>query len=133
MVWSILTDLARYSEWNPFIQDAKGQIGMGERIEVCIAPPNGKAMLFKPTVISVVANKTLSWLGRLWFPGVFDGEHRFEIVPNESGCLFIQRENFSGLLVSLLWKSLDKEIRAGFEQMNLALKQRAENRMLAGS
>ncbi len=84
-------------------------------------------MVFKPTVKSIVANKEFSWLGRFLFPGIFDGEHIFIIKPTESGCLLIQKEKFSGLLVPLLWSGLDKDTRAGFELMNKALKIRAEN------
>jgi hypothetical protein len=39
---------------------------------------------------------------------------------------FVQRERFSGLLVPLLAKSLDKGTRAAFEAMNRAIKQQAE-------
>ena len=126
-VWTILTDLQKYSEQNPFIRKAQGQTEIGEKLEVSISPPNGKEMVFKPTVKSIVANKEFSWLGRFLFPGIFDGEHIFIIKPTESGCLLIQKEKFSGLLVPLLWSGLDKDTRAGFELMNKALKVRAEN------
>ncbi len=126
VVWSILTDLDKYAEWNPFIRKAKGKVGVGEKLEVCISPPNGKEMIFKPTVKSVLKNSEFRWLGRFLFLGVFDGEHIFSITPNEKGCLLVQKENFSGLLVPLMWGSLDKNTREGFVSMNIALKQRAE-------
>lgn len=126
-VWSILIDLEKYSEWNPFIKNAVGQIKVGERLKVCISPPDGKEMVFKPTVKSVNENKEFSWLGHFLFSGVFDGEHIFKIEPIKDGCLLIQKENFSGLLVPLFWGSLDKNTRAGFDQMNRAIKERAEN------
>jgi len=126
-VWAILTDLEKFSEWNPFIKNVEGQAKVGERLTVHISPPNGKEMVFKPTVQSVIENKEFSWLGRFLFPGVFDGEHVFKIEPNDSGSLFIQKENFSGLLVPLFWGSLNENTRAGFEKMNQALKERAEN------
>jgi hypothetical protein len=126
-VWAILTDLQKYSEWNPFIKKAQGRTEIGEKLEVSIAPPDGKEMIFKPTVKSIIVNKEFSWLGRFLFPGIFDGEHIFIIEPKDDGCLLIQKENFSGLLVPLLWNGLDKDTRAGFELMNKSLKERAEN------
>lgn len=126
-VWSILSDFHKYPEWNPFIKDLQGKAKVGEKLKVRISPPNSKAMIFQPTVKSVIENKEFSWLGRFLFPGIFDGEHIFKIEPTESGSLFTQKENFSGLLVPLLWKSLDRDTREGFRQMNEALKERAED------
>ena len=126
-VWAILTDLEKFSEWNPFITNIKGQSKVGERLTVHISPPNGKEMVFRPTVTSSIENKEFSWLGHFLLPGVFDGEHIFKIEPSESGSLLIQKENFSGLLVPLFWGSLNKNTRAGFEKMNQALKERVED------
>ena len=61
-------------------------------------------------------------------PGVFDGEHSFTIEPlAENRVRFVQREAFKGLLVPLLARSLETETQRGFEEMNRALKERAES------
>ena len=127
-IWSILTDLEKYDEWNPFIKNAKGKVQVGEKLEVLISPPNGKAMEFKPIVKSVIENSEFIWLGRLLFPGIFDGEHIFNIHHDDRGSLLVQKEKFSGILIPMMWSSLDKNTRAGFELMNQALKDRAENK-----
>ena len=83
-------------------------------------------MTFKPTVLAAEPGRELRWLGRLLVPGVFDGEHRFRLEPLPDGrTRFIQSERFTGILVALLRKTLDKT-QLGFEQMNGALKQRVE-------
>lgn len=128
-VWSILVDFDKYAEWNPFITKAEGRAKVGEKLEVCISPPNKKEMAFKPTVTSVVESSELRWLGQLLFPGIFDGEHIFNITPNDDGCLLVQKENFSGLLVPLMWGNLENSTRSGFELMNNAIKHRAENKI----
>ena len=72
-------------------------------------------------------NDELRWLGHLLLPGLFDGEHIFSIEPVESNRVrFIQREKFRGILVPLFANSLDKDTRRGFEEMNEALKNLAE-------
>jgi hypothetical protein len=84
-------------------------------------------MTFKPVVLKAKPSRELRWLGRLLVPGLFDGEHRFVIEPmGGSRVLFTQAERFKGLLVPLLWKSLDKNTREGFTRMNEALKKIAE-------
>ena len=73
----------------------------------------------------------LRWRGRLVLPGLFDGEHIFELVDNRNGTTtFVQREKFTGILVSFLTKMLDDNTRRGFEQMNLKLKERCEGEAL---
>ncbi len=94
-VWAILTDLSQFAAWNPFMAEAEGEIREGARLKVRIAPPGGKAMTFKPTVTRVEPGRAFRWLGHLLFPGLFDGEHNYEIAPlAEGGVRFVQREVF---------------------------------------
>ena len=84
-------------------------------------------MTFKPKVLKAEPNRELRWLGHLLVPGLFDGEHSFTIEPLEENRIrFVQREAFKGLLVPLFARSLDNNTRRGFEEMNHALKERAE-------
>jgi hypothetical protein len=130
-VWAVLTDTARFPEWNPFIPALAGELREGARLEVRIAPPGGRAMTFKPTVRVVHPGRELRWLGRLGLPGVFDGEHAFVLEPLPGGgTRLTQAETFSGVLVPLLRGMLGKT-RAGFEAMNDALRLRAEARAAA--
>ena len=127
-VWSILTDLEKYTEWNPFIKNAKGKVQAEQKLEVIISPPNSKEMVFKPVVKSVIENSEFIWLGRFLFPGIFDGEHIFNLESLDDQTLLVQKENFSGILVPIMWNNLDTNTRAGFELMNKALKARAESK-----
>ena len=125
-VWEVLTDFAAYPEWNPFIQTIEGQAAPGSNLEVRIAPPGGRAMSSKPTVLEVSPRQELRWLGRVLVPGLFDGEHSLLIEPvDDSRVRFVQAERFTGVLVPLFGKSLEKTHR-GFTAMNEALKRRAE-------
>ena len=127
-VWAVLTDNRAYSEWNPFIRHLGGELREGAKLEVRIEPPGGRAMTFKPSVLAIEPHRELRWLGRLLVPGVFDGEHILHIEPlAEARSRFTQAERFSGILVPLFGGTLDKT-ELGFEQMNAALKARAESR-----
>ncbi|MDX1530758.1 MAG: SRPBCC domain-containing protein [Rhodothermales bacterium] len=132
-VWAVLIDLDRYAEWNPFIPHAAGAVEEGERLTVRIAPPGGRAMTFRPTVTCVRAEREFRWVGRLLAPFVFEGEHVFELARlGAGGTRLTHRERFGGLLVPLLWGGLNTSTRRGFEQMNAALKVRAEARPRGG-
>jgi hypothetical protein len=127
-VWAVLIDTRSNSEWNPFMPRLSGELREGAKLEVRIEPPGGRAMSFKPTVLRVEPDRELRWLGRLLVPGIFDGEHILHIEPlDQTRSRFTQAERFSGILVRLLGSTLDKT-ELGFEQMNDALKVRAERR-----
>lgn len=127
-VWHILTDFSSFPEWNPFIRTAKGEIRVGKRLKVKLKPPKGMGMTFKPKVLTARPNQELSWLGHLFIPWLFDGRHIFTIVPlDENKVMFVQRERFIGILVPLFWLiGVFKNTLGGFEAMNQALKERAE-------
>jgi hypothetical protein len=126
-VWEILMDFASFPEWNPFIRHASGEAKTGAKIEVYLQPSDAKGMTFRPTVLKAEPNRELRWLGHLLVPGLFDGEHIFTIEPLEADRVrFVQREIFKGLLVRLFARGLDTDTQRGFEEMNQALKLRAE-------
>src|SRR5829696_7101171 len=102
-VWDVLTSFEAYRDWNPFIRRIDGVLAPGARLSVRIHPPGGKAMTFRPTVLRVEPDRLLSWRGRTLVPGLFDGEHVFELQPAGAGRVrFVHRETFRGLLVPLL-------------------------------
>ncbi len=121
-VWQVLTNFAQYKDWNPFMPSVEGKVEVGKRIKV-----NAGGMNFKPTLLTRIENEQLSWIGSLLFKGIFDGEHLFRIEENPDGTVtFFHEEQFSGILVGLFAKKLDRDTRAGFESMNIALKNRVE-------
>jgi hypothetical protein len=126
-VWNVLIDLDQYSEWNPFIIEASGDIAVGSKLKNRMQAPGGKAMTIKPAVTAVEPAQTFEWLGHLGFSGVFDGRHRFELQTTPSGgTRLLHSEQFDGVLVRFLRKTLDTQTKSGFEAMNTALKTRAE-------
>lgn len=123
-VWAVLTDTARFAEWNPFIRELSGELAIGSRLDVHIQPPGAKGMRFRPTVRAFEPNRELRWLGKVGVRGLFDGEHRFGLESLPGGrTLFTHAETFRGLLVPFTSGML-ANTRAGFEAMNRALRDR---------
>jgi len=126
-VWDVLTDFPAFPRWNPFIRQIDGVLAPHARLTVRIQPPGGRAMTFRPTVLHVEPGRYFAWRGRTLVPGLFDGEHFFELVPAGSlGVRCVHGEVFRGLFVPLLAKTLRTTTRQGFELMNAALKARVE-------
>lgn len=121
-IWDTLMDFDEYSNWNPFIKSIKGIAAIGMPLEITLP-----TMKFKPIVQTKKNEELFSWMGKLWIKGIFDGYHQFEIIElDQNNCLFVHKEEFSGLLLPFLKKQLDTETRQGFEAMNKALKTRVE-------
>lgn len=122
-VWAILTDFAAYPQWNPFITSASGDWAVGNTVALTAG-----GMDFKPKVLVFEPAQELRWKGKLLFNGIFDGEHYFLISDNGDGTSALEHgEYFSGLLVPAFRHKLETEVRAGFEGLNLALRERLKN------
>jgi len=115
-VWEILVDFAAFPSWNAFIVQAKGRAEVGRQLTLRMQPVGDR----------------LHWRGRLGVRGLFDAEHLFILEPlGASGTRLVQQEEFSGLLVRLFQRSLDRGTLPAFRAMNKALKDRAERATVA--
>ncbi len=126
-IWRLLMDFENYPDWNPFVRSIEGEAKPGAPLKVFLKPGGGAGMTLKPKVVECVPDARFSWLGNLLVEGLFDGKHEFLIEPlNEGRVRFVQRESFSGILVPLIWALIKTSTQRGFEEMNAALKERAE-------
>jgi len=126
-VWEILTAFNKYPDWNPFIMELKGEVKVGYRIFIKLP-----GMSFKPTIKSYAKAQEFSWLGHLWFKGLFDGHHQFKLIKQADGStLFEHSETFNGILVKPLLKMVEKDTINGFKEMNKKLKYLSEKQHVA--
>ena len=126
-VWEVLTDLAAYPVWNPFIVRAEGIVALGRRLTVTMQPVDGRTVTLRPRLVEVDVARRLRWRGRLGVPGLMDAEHSFTLEPRGSGTRLVHQEDFRGVLVPFLAASLDRHTLPAFVAMNEALKSRAEH------
>ncbi len=125
-VWQILTDFPSYPQWNPYIRQASGEIKVGAQIYIFNRSSDTAAgMAFRPTILTVTPGRELRWLGYVYVPGLFDGEHVFTIqLLDDTHVHFMQCETFSG--IGTVIDAQDTNIQGDFQGMNLALKGRSE-------
>jgi hypothetical protein len=127
-VWDVLMDFASYPQWNPFITRAEGIPVEGARLKITIRAPGYRPVTFKPHVLRVVAGRELTWLGRTFLPGLFDGRHSLTVEPlDESRARFRTHEEVTGILLPVLGKVMRASQR-GFGEFAAAVKARAEGR-----
>ncbi len=126
-VWQIITDFQRYKEWNPYILEINGKPVEDAKLKIKLQPENLRIITYRATLVKLVPEQKLAWLGDMYMPGLFDGKHIFELSPlSEKETLFIHSEEFAGILTTNLLKKYTEKIKADFEKMNWALKSFAE-------
>jgi hypothetical protein len=126
-VWAVLMDFAAYPSWNPFILSIEGKAEAGETLRVTLRPPGDKARTVKPKVLRAQRPEAFVWRGSLPIPGLFTGEHSFQLTRAGDDTRLRHAESFSGVLVPFL-RTLLARSEEGFNQMNAALKARAQAR-----
>ena len=127
-VWAVLADFDRYGEWNPFIVKIRATPAPGTPVDFTGLIGSRKVKI-QARMVEAREPRGFWWrgprsraLGRL-----FRGEHYFEIHPlEERRCRFVHGERFSGWVVPLLERWLERVIRPTYERVNVALKRRVE-------
>ncbi len=120
-VWAILTDLAAYKQWNPFIISASGRIEAGDTLTCQMHDATGNTT-FTPTVLVVDPDRELRWIGRVGPGGIFDGEHTFTIQRLGPDLVrFTAHEDFTGIAVPFYEGHLHADTLPQFRAMNAAL------------
>lgn len=126
-IWQILTDLPRYGEWNPLVIQAAGSLTVGQRLEIAVQLPGRRPMSFSPTLVALVPEREIRWLGTLGVAALFAGEHSFLLIPEANGATRLKHsERFTGVLPAFMGHKWYERVRRQYEFMNETLKQRAE-------
>ncbi|HEY3280346.1 MAG TPA: SRPBCC domain-containing protein [Gemmatimonadales bacterium] len=132
-VWQVLSDLAGYKDWNPYITLAAGGLEVGETLTLRLEPPGSSALSVRSVVLEADEPRELRWLWMKGFSGVCDSEECFVIVPKgDNRTHVIHRLTCTGLALSLpgfasaTGARLETNFREGMEAMNRALKSRVQ-------
>jgi hypothetical protein len=90
----------------------------------------GRGASLTVKLLTVDPFREIRWKGFLWIPGLFDGEHSYEILTDQGGMSrLVQRETFSGLLLPFLSGTLNAT-KHEFEKTNAGIRDTAEQSMI---
>jgi hypothetical protein len=121
-VWSILIDAASYPVWDSGVVRVEGRVSPGEKIKV-VSEANPKRA-FPVTVSEFAAPNKMVWSGGMPL-GLFKGVRTFKLTPAGDQTKFTMREEYSGPLLPMIWKSMP-DLQPSFDKFASGLKQRAE-------
>jgi hypothetical protein len=121
-VWAALVDAAGYASWNSGVDKVDGRIAAGEKITVHAAVNPGRAFPVKVTDFHPASRMT--WSGGMPL-GLFKGVRTFTLTPRGEGTEFTVREEYTGPLLPLIWRSMP-DLGPSFDQFATGLKHRVE-------
>ncbi len=126
-VWEVLTDFARYSDWNPSVPSIQGEPRAGSTVALTLAMPGKPSAKVKATLTEVVPGERLVWDGKVGAERLFSGHREFLIEPQADGTvLFTHVEDVRGLLFPVFRWFMGGAIRHHHENLNDAIKKRSE-------
>lgn len=125
-VYAVLTDFARYHEWNPYLPVVRGELAVGSTLTLELSLPEGKSYELSPEVTRVTENQELRWRSSWLLPALLEAEHFFQLREHAGKTRVMQGQDFSGFLLRFAGNSLTLAAR-GAVYMNQALKKRAES------
>jgi hypothetical protein len=124
VVWRILTDISRWSQWNTTIDKIEGSITLGGNVTVYAKASPGRAFPLK--VSEFVPNKSMVWSGGMPL-GLFTGKRTYTITTMDEGDVeFSMGECFTGLMAPLVTRSIP-DLQPSFDEFSHCLKIRAES------
>jgi hypothetical protein len=118
-VWSVLTDVAGYNDWNPVLIPIEGDIRQGEKLKYRMIQPDGKESMVNAKVIELTKERTLNQFGGIW--GILTFNHKWLLDPVDGGTRVTQHEEYRGIGV-LFWDY--SWVKPAYAHANEALKKR---------
>ena len=123
-VWTVLVDGDRWTAWDSGVEAVEGRIALGERVTIRSSAAPGRA--FPVTVTAFEAPLRLRFSGGMPL-GLFRGVRTYIVTADGArGSTFRMREDHSGPLVPLIWRSMP-DLQPSFDQFARGLTARVES------
>jgi hypothetical protein len=127
-VFDVITDFARYGEWNPWLPTASGKPAEGEMIDVSVRLGQNKTTDVRHHVLTSKRGVEFRWCDTGWFTALAYGERARYLVPLAGGGVEYRVElRFTGVASALVRALYGRAMAAGLKAETLALKARAES------
>ena len=122
-VWATLTDGAGWAAWDSGVDRVVGAIAPGETVTIHSKAAPGRTFPVKVTEFG--PPNRLRFTGGMPL-GLFRGVRTYEVSRASGGTAFRMREEYTGPLVSLIWRSMP-DLQPSFDQFAHGLKQHVES------
>ncbi len=134
LVWAILTDFPRYGRWNPLIRAIEGRASVGARLALTSRDGTRQLRQSQHLLTRLQPRVELGWRSRFRWTGLTYSSRRFLLDTAPHGGVRLRHSRQDGGLGSLLLSlGSQQDAERRMHDMNVALKERAERALRAGS
>lgn len=122
-VWAVLADGASWPAWDSGVEGVEGRIAAGEKVRIRSSAAPGRTF---PVVVSAFEPPhRLVFTGGMPL-GLFRGVRTYTLVPSDGDTLFRMREEYTGPMLPLIWRSMP-DLQPSFDRFATGLKKRIES------
>lgn len=121
-VWSVLTKMDKYPEWNPVMELLEGEVKEGNKVKYRFTQDDTNAYEISASVIKVIPNKLLNQEGGI--PFVLTYNHKYILEDSGNSTKVIIHEDYRGIGVNF-WNP--DPVQKAYKRLNEALKERVES------
>jgi uncharacterized protein YndB with AHSA1/START domain len=127
-VWQVLTDLARYSEWNRYAISARGDLRPGGEVEIVVRLGSGQQRVDN-RVTDLSSEQRLCWESLNWYRVLVYGVRCRFLEPGPDGStVFREVETMHGLLAPVIKAFMATPMLDGLRRECESLKAEVERR-----
>jgi hypothetical protein len=120
-VWAVVRDVEHYPDWESGVERIEGRLAEGEKIKVYSELDPGRG---HPVRVTELGQGRMTWRGGMPL-GLFKGVRTYRVERADAGTRFTMREEFSGPMLPLIWRSLP-DFQPSFDKFARGLKARVE-------
>lgn len=122
-VWSVLIDLERYPEWNPFTIAARSTLRVGDPIDMRVRMMRlGVTLEQREIVRELDAPRRMRWNMQLGSPRLLTGDREQRLTPLPGDrTRYVTEDAIDGALAPLVHRLFGSSLDLGFESMARAL------------
>lgn len=125
-VWEVITDFARYGDWNPFVLQCKSSLQPGEAIDMKVALMS-RPQQQREYIKSCDAGRGFVYCMKPFPVGALSSLRSHDIQPDgDTSCTYRSHFQLEGWMMPVVRGLLGKRLEAGFEGMTEAIRDRAE-------
>jgi uncharacterized protein YndB with AHSA1/START domain len=120
--WRVLVDGRTWPSWDAGVTAVEGTIAPGGTVRIRTEVAPGRA--FPVRVTAFEPSSRLEFTGGMPL-GLFRGVRTYTLTPDGAGTLFRMREEYTGPLLGLIWRSMP-DLQPSFDRFAEGLKRRVE-------
>ena len=118
-VWSVLSSIEKYPDWNPVMVYADGELKQGNHINYTFRENEEKEYKIRAKVHDLKVDQLINHVGGTY--GIISFDHKYILEPSVAGTKLIHKEDYTGIYL-LFWDY--QKMQDLYEKVNFALKKR---------